>query len=170
MMTPLTRTKGDQFASFIIRCGAGVIDLVFITFICLALGAYLNFGEALRLLMNMIRNEPVITDAGVQVVSGIPTPVVTAFLVSFVFVPWLYFAVLESSRNQATLGKMVAGIIVTDKSMQRVTFSRATIRHFAKIVSVLLCGIGFFCILYTKKKQGFHDYIARTYVCFDTEH
>ena len=170
MMTSLTRTKGDQHASFLIRCGAGVIDLFFITLICFAFGAYLKFGEALRLLMNIVHSEPVITDAGVQVVSGIPTPVVTAFLVSFILVPWLYYAVLESSRNQATLGKMVAGIVVTDKSMQRITFSRATIRHFAKILSVLLCGIGFFCILYTKKRQGFHDYIARTYVCYDAEH
>jgi len=167
MVAFISRTQEVHYASFLIRCGAGVVDLFFIVCICLALGAYLRFGEAVRLLMQMIHHEPVITDAGVVIVSGIPTQVVTAFLVTFVLVPWLYYAVLESSRNQATLGKMAVGIFVMDRSMQRITFSRATIRHFAKIISLLLCGAGFFCILYTKKSQGFHDYVARTYVCDD---
>lgn len=169
MVAFLSRTQEAHYASFLIRCGAGVIDFFFIVFICLVLGAYLRFGEALRLLTQMLHHEPVITDAGVVVVSGVPTQLVTAFLVSFILVPWLYYAVLESSRNQATLGKMAVGVFVTDRSMQRITFSRATIRHFAKIISLLLCGAGFFCILYTKKRQGFHDYVARTCVCYDNQ-
>ena len=170
MTASFANTQENQYASFLIRCGAGVIDLLFISFICLALGAYLRFGEALRLTLQMIHNEPLITDAGAHVTSGIPTPIVTAFLVTCILVPWLYYALLESSRNQATLGKMVAGILVTDRSMQRITFTRATLRHFAKIISFLVFGIGFFCVLYTKKRQGFHDYIARTYVCYDNQH
>ena len=170
MTTSFTCTQENQHASFIIRCGAGVIDFLFIAFICLALSAYLRFSEALRLISQMIHNEPIITDSGVHVTSGIPTPVVTAFLVTFILVPWLYYALLESSRNRATLGKMVAGILVTDKSMQQITFTRATLRHFAKIISLLIFGIGFFCIIYTKKRQGFHDYIARTYVCYDEQY
>jgi uncharacterized RDD family membrane protein YckC len=113
----------------------------------------------------MVRNGPVITDSGIHATSGIPTPVITAFLVVFVFVPWLYYAILESSKNQATLGKMVAGIMVTDQFMQRPTFTRATLRHFSKIISLVTFGAGFFCITYTEKRQGFHDYIARTFVC-----
>ena len=169
MVEFISRTQKARYASFFIRCGAGVIDLFFIVCMCLALGAYLGFGEVVRLLTQMVHHEPVITDAGVVVVSGIPTQVVTAFLVSFILVPWLYYAVLESSRNQATLGKMAVGIFVTDRSMQRITFSRATIRHFAKIISLFLCGVGFFCILYTKKRQGFHDYVARTYVYYENQ-
>lgn len=169
MVSFLSRTQEARYASFLIRCGAGLVDLFFIVCMCLALGAYLRFGEASRLLMQMVHHEPVVTDAGVVVVSGIPTQIVTAFLVTFVLVPWLYYAVLESSRNQATLGKMAFGVVVVDRSMQRITFSRATIRHFAKIISVFSCGAGFFCILYTKKKQGFHDYVARTYVCHDNQ-
>ena len=170
MTSSLIHTQKSRCASFIVRCSASLIDFLFISFICLALGAYLKFGEALRLTSQMIRNEPVITDTGVHVTSGIPTAVVTAFLVTFILVPWLYYALLESSRNQATLGKMVAGILVTDRSMQRITFARATLRHFGKIISLLLFGTGFFCILYTKKRQGLHDYIARTYVCYDNQH
>ena len=170
MTSSLIHSQKKQCASFIVRCGAGLIDFFVIFLICLALGAYLRFGEALRLSSQMMRNEPLITDAGVHITSGVPTPVVTAFLVTFVLVPWLYYAFLESSQNQATLGKMVAGILVTDRSMQRITFTRATLRHFAKMISLLVFGIGFFCILYTKKRQGFHDYVARTYVCYDNQH
>ena len=87
MVAFLSRTQEAHYASFLIRCGAGVIDFFFIVFICLVLGAYLRFGEALRLLTQMLHHEPVITDAGVVVVSGVPTQLVTAFLVSFILVP-----------------------------------------------------------------------------------
>jgi len=45
---------------------------------------------------------------------------------------WLYFALLESSSLQATLGKQVLGIVVTDLYGRRVSFARATARHFRK--------------------------------------
>ena len=35
---------------------------------------------------------------------------------------WLYFALMESSEAQATIGKRVLGIIVTDKNGKRLTF------------------------------------------------
>src|SRR5437870_2731225 len=43
---------------------------------------------------------------------------------------WLYFALMESSSSQATLGKMALGIRVTDVNGQRLTFGRATGRYF----------------------------------------
>lgn len=51
---------------------------------------------------------------------------------------WLYFAMLESSTRQATLGKMAIGLIVTDMEGKRMTFARATGRYFAKIVTGLV--------------------------------
>ncbi len=37
-----------------------------------------------------------------------------------------YFAIMESSSRQATLGKMVLGIVVTDGDGKRISFGRAT--------------------------------------------
>lgn len=79
-------------------------------------------------------------------------------------VNWLYYALMESFGTQATLGKMALGLKVTDLNGNRISFSRATGRHFAKWLSVLIFSIGFFMIAFTEKKQGLHDMIAGTLV------
>ncbi len=77
-------------------------------------------------------------------------------------VPWLYEALMLSSEPQATLGKMALGITVTDVYGQRLTFGRATGRHFAKFLSAFLFGIGFIMAAFTARKQALHDLIAGT--------
>ena len=77
-----------------------------------------------------------------------------------VLVAWFYFAGFESSSYQATPGKMALGIQVTDLHGRRISFARATGRHFAKILSALLLLIGFLMIAFTREKQGLHDIIA----------
>jgi len=67
---------------------------------------------------------------------------------------------MESSELQATLGKMALGICVTDKYGNRISFGRATGRHFAKIISSLTLGIGYLAAAFTEKKQALHDIIA----------
>ncbi|MGA8298652.1 MAG: RDD family protein [Terriglobales bacterium] len=77
---------------------------------------------------------------------------------------WLYEAFMESSSYQATLGKMIFGMKVTDLYGNRISFARATGRHFAKIVSGLLLCIGFIMVGLTERKQGLHDMMAGTLV------
>lgn len=77
---------------------------------------------------------------------------------------WLYFALMESSSKQATLGKMALSIIVTDVNGNRLTFGRATGRYFGKILSGLILYIGFIMAAFTEKKQALHDMIAGTLV------
>jgi uncharacterized RDD family membrane protein YckC len=73
---------------------------------------------------------------------------------------WLYCALLESSARQATLGQMVIGIKVTDLQLRRVSFARATGRHFGQILSAVILLMGFVMIAFTEKKQGLHDMLA----------
>jgi uncharacterized RDD family membrane protein YckC len=77
---------------------------------------------------------------------------------------WLYEAFLESSSYQATLGKMIFGMKVTDLQGNRISFARATGRHFAKIVSAIILFIGFIMVGFTERKQGLHDILAGTLV------
>jgi uncharacterized RDD family membrane protein YckC len=79
-------------------------------------------------------------------------------------VTWLYSAILESSVWQATLRKRVLGIRVTDLSGNRISFGKATGRHFAKYLSSLVCLIGFIMAAFTEKKQALHDMLANTLV------
>jgi uncharacterized RDD family membrane protein YckC len=73
---------------------------------------------------------------------------------------WLYFALMESSGWQATLGKKLLGLYVTDLNGQRIGFGRATGRYFAKIISNITLFIGYIMAGLTGKKQAMHDMIA----------
>ena len=73
---------------------------------------------------------------------------------------WLYFALMESSSQQGTLGKMALGIKVTDMVGSRISFGRATGRYFAKFVSSLTLGVGYIMAGFTQQKQALHDIIA----------
>lgn len=77
---------------------------------------------------------------------------------------WLYFTFMEASSNQATVGKMALGIIVTDLNGQRITWGRANARFWSKIISYVTLLIGFIMAGFTQKKQGLHDMIAGTLV------
>lgn len=79
-------------------------------------------------------------------------------------VAWLYFALMESSRHQATLGKMALGIRVTTLNGERANFARVTGRYFAKILSTLILLVGYFMAGFTDRKQALHDMIAGTLV------
>jgi len=81
-----------------------------------------------------------------------------------IVIAWLYYALMESSSRQATLGKMAIGLLVTDMEGRRITFMRATGRHFSKIISGMILMIGYFMAGFTARKQALHDMIAGTLV------
>lgn len=71
-----------------------------------------------------------------------------------IIIRWLYFAGMESSTRQATVGKGAGGIIVTDLNGSRISFGKATVRYFAKILSVMIFCIGYFKIAFTEKNRA----------------
>ena len=73
---------------------------------------------------------------------------------------WLYYAFMESSQLQGTLGKLALGLVVTDMNGQRITFGRATGRYFGMILSSLTIFIGYMMAGWTEKKQALHDILA----------
>lgn len=81
-----------------------------------------------------------------------------------ILIVWIYYASMESSPKQATLGKQALGIIVTDENGNQISFGRATGRYFAKFISGTIFLIGYIMVAFTKKKQGLHDMIAKCLV------
>lgn len=79
-------------------------------------------------------------------------------------IDWLYYALLESSSMQGTIGKKILGIKVTNMLGQRISFGQASGRYFAKIISGLILAIGYIMAGFTEKKQALHDIIAGTLV------
>jgi len=73
---------------------------------------------------------------------------------------WLYWALFESSAWQATLGKRMVGIRVTDLQGQRISLARASGRFFGKLLSAFSLLVGFAMAGFTEKKQALHDLLA----------
>jgi uncharacterized RDD family membrane protein YckC len=79
----------------------------------------------------------------------------------------LYCASLESSSWQATIGKRLIGIKVTNRQGERIGFARAAARFVAKLLSVLTLFVGYLLIVFTTRRQALHDVIAGTLVIHD---
>ncbi len=76
----------------------------------------------------------------------------------------LYYAFMQASARQATLGKALVGLKVGGMEGERIGFGRALAREVAKILSALTFLIGFIMAGFTQRKQALHDLIASTCV------
>jgi uncharacterized RDD family membrane protein YckC len=99
---------------------------------------------------------------------GLPWPVLSlsvlfSFLALFL-VSWFYFALFESSARQATPGKMMLGLFVTDLEGRRISFARALGRTLAKVLSKAFCYLGYIAAIFTQRNQALHDMLAATLV------
>ena len=109
----------------------------------------------------------------IRVVAALIDELIIIGLISFlpsyhvplmVVAEWLYFSLMQSSSLQATVGKYILNMKVTDTKKRRINFATATIRYFSKFLSAAILMIGFLMIAFTKKKQGLHDILAGTLV------
>jgi len=79
-------------------------------------------------------------------------------------VGWAYYALMESSPAQATVGKIALGIYVTDVEGDPIDFRRASIRFWAKVISTLTLMLGWLMTAFTPRKRALHDILAGTLV------
>lgn len=75
-----------------------------------------------------------------------------------------YFVFMESSPKQATLGKQLMNLKVTNEQYQRLSVEQAIIRWICKIPSALILMLGYIMAAFDQKKQALHDKLANTYV------
>jgi uncharacterized RDD family membrane protein YckC len=64
----------------------------------------------------------------------------------------------------ATPGKMALGMKVVRPDGSRVDLGRAFGRYFAKLLSMIILGIGYIMIAFDSEKRGLHDMICDTRV------
>jgi len=100
----------------------------------------------------------------VQTIINLTTQISSFFdvlaTVLFTIVEWLYYAISESSNWQASPGKLILGLKVVDTNFQKISFARASGRHFAKLLNLLCLGFGYLMPLFTERKQALHDLVA----------
>ena len=142
----MTPTPDVEYAGLWKRLLAFIVDLGVTSIIFFALAVILPILLGPRL---------GVPSGGVILASGVAI---------WLVVTWLYWAIMESSSRQSTVGKDLVVILVTDGEGKRISFGKATLRHFGKIASVLLALSGLFMIGFTARKQGLHDLITGSLV------
>jgi uncharacterized RDD family membrane protein YckC len=145
---------GRRFVAFIVDF---IIILLFDLVAMTVLGLTRGIQNSYFYFVQHIPVEQLTTEGTMGAMLG---SVLAAYGMVLIVIPWLYFAGFESSRSQATPGKLLMHIVVTDMTGNKPTFARVTLRHFAKFVSALVILIGFLMIGLTQKRQGLHDKIA----------
>ncbi|RFU71079.1 RDD family protein [Peribacillus saganii] len=86
------------------------------------------------------------------------------FVIFAALIGFLYFAILHSSKWQATVGKKLLGLKVTDLKGNRISFWRALGRILAMSFLSGIFYIGYIMAAFTERKQSLHDMIAGTVV------
>jgi uncharacterized RDD family membrane protein YckC len=134
------------FAGFWLRAIACLIDTIFIAALFILIASFFpaTFEKLLPpsppSLMDMPR----------------PAPLVIAILVAL---GCLYYTMFEASSWQATPGKRILRLYVTDLNGQRITFGRALIRNLARQISGIFF-IGYLIAGFTERKQALHDILS----------
>lgn len=79
-------------------------------------------------------------------------------------IPFAIIVLFWASRS-ATPGKALCNLkIVDEKTLRPISFRSSVIRYLAYYASTLPLGLGFFWVLLNKRRQGWHDILAKTLV------
>jgi len=148
-----------RYASLLKRFVAFFVDTLItlaIPLILFIILRFMNHGEFLDFEHSLLIGWPGVNDVLVSALNWM-------FNI-FVLINIVYFALFEGSRRQATPGKMLMGIFVTDLNGRRISWLRAFGRSLARILSLIICFMGYLVALFTARSQALHDIMAGTLV------
>ena len=138
------KEKNYEYAGFWIRVGASLIDLVLLLMVTLPLTLMIYGSDTV-----WNSEDIILGPADFLINYSLP------FFATIIF--WMY--------KSATPGKMVLHLKVLDEATGgKLTIGQSIGRYFAYIPAMLIFMLGIFWIAWDKKKQGWHDKLAKTVV------
>ncbi len=141
-----------QYAGFWIRFAAQLLDNLIMGAVCFIVMMMLSFAVTISL-------QPT---AGAQPNSAFI--VVGLLFYFFIFAIPCSYEVFMIGKYGATLGKMACRIRVVRANGIRVSYGLAVGRFFSKIVSYMICYIGFMLAGWDVEKRALHDHMCSTRV------
>jgi len=144
--------RAVAYAGFWLRAVAYLLDSLVLAFIA-----------ALVIFLPLMERGAIPADNPWFLYQNTSRQVLAMWLLMFM-VSWLYFASFESSSWQATPGKKLLGLRVTDLAGRRVTFARASGRYLGKLIFGSILFVGFLFTPFTPQKQALYDITAECLV------
>jgi len=143
----------QRYVGFWMRTVATVIDTVIISVVLIVL-LWAVYGSAY-----FTRPLPAPGDPLFQGTADFLIQVVLPLVLLFVF--WKY--------RSATPGKMIIGAKIVDAETGNApSGAQLTGRFFAYLISMIPLGFGFLWIAFDRRKQGWHDKLAKTAVVYSS--
>ncbi|MCP3780656.1 RDD family protein [Paenibacillus sp. MZ03-122A] len=153
-MTAISDSTKRIYGGFWIRTAAFLIDLIILTAIVLLIGG------AIYIIPDLL---------GIKETGFIQVLLMLWPLILWLLLPWLYCGLWESSKVQATPGKLAFSLVVVDKEGKRLGFLHASGRYWIKAISFVIAYIIYIVVAFTAKKQGLHDLCTNTFVVHKKE-
>ncbi len=161
-----SQTERPEYADFGSRLAAYLIDLlaVGIPYVIIYIILIAIAGAISTHLLTSSLSSPGYSSAVAGAALGLTfwVMLILDILSPIVFV--FYWAIMESSPWQATLGKRVLGLVVTDMYGDRLIFGQSMKRAWGKLLSIIIFYVGFFLMLGSPHRQTMHDSMASTVV------
>jgi uncharacterized RDD family membrane protein YckC len=159
---PASSAAAIDYASFWQRFGAWVIDLI-VLMVPSSIAFYAMGGlSAYEHLLSQMQAAPEMSTAIREYAEATRGANIAVTVIGF-----LYYALFEASRWQATPGKLALRLRVTDMDGQRLSIGRAALRNVVRLANIITGLIPFACyiaVAWTQRKQGLHDLAAHALV------
>ena len=143
-----------HYGGFWIRVLAAIVDAIILNIVFWLL--MVIFGVSM--FEGMMSGDP----AAMEMASGTGATIQLVGLL----IGLAYAAGFIASPLQATPGKLLVKLKVTDNAGQRLGIGRAVGRELAKYISAIILLIGFIMVAFADRKRGLHDMIASTLVMY----
>jgi uncharacterized RDD family membrane protein YckC len=137
---PVDGLGAVEYGGFWIRFGAAFLDGIIMNVVTRMLGVAFGVGFGM-----MNRNPP------------------TALIVLSIAIPLAYDIIMVGTWG-ATLGKMACKLRIVTADGGKVSYARAVARYFSKVLSAMVCLIGFIIAAFDDQKRALHDRICNTRV------
>ena len=154
----LKEVKVPKYAGFIKRVvSTGIDTIIWSIIFSIITSLYVLYNNGIESIISM--DSLLIAD-----ISSMQSNTV---LICWALMPICYFfycVFRQSSKKMATIGQKIVGIEVITIDDEPMSFTKAFVHNFAKILNVITLGIGFIILIFTPKKQSLSDIVTKTCV------
>jgi len=151
------------YAGFISRFVAFIIDMLIINVSVLAITWFVSVTIELINLQAFYNIFSILLPGASSTFEQLLSQLTAGFFISLVIATYfIFFWVLAGY----TPGKALMGVRIITTEGRKISFLRALLRYLAYFLSAVLFFLGFLWIFVDRRRQGWHDKIANTYVIY----